>query len=371
VRRSVLTPTSGAAPGEEQVVASDAERKAMLRACALAAQGLGATSPNPVVGAVVLDRSGHVVGEGWHEQAGGPHAEVHALDAAGDRAAGGTLVVTLEPCAHVGRTPPCTDAVLRAGVARVVVGVADPVAGHGGGSDRLRTAGVDVETGTEADACERVNEAWLLHARTGRPYVTLKVAVTVDGRVAATDGSSRWITSEEARADAHRLRAQCDAVLVGVGTVLADDPHLTVRGPDGSLARRQPWRVVLDSHDRVPRDAKVRDDAAPQLVLQGSDGGRLSPADALRSCAEIPVQHVLVEGGPRVAASFLDAGLVDRVVAYVAPALMGSGPSALEGGAGSPTIARLRRFRLDDVTQVGGDVRLTMRSTEGAACSPA
>lgn len=342
------------------MVADDVERAAMRRACVLAARGLGATSPNPVVGAVVLSPTGEAVGEGWHEVAGGPHAEVVALGGAGERARGATVVVTLEPCAHTGRTPPCTDALLAAGVARVVVGADDPVPGHGGGAKLLRSAGVDVETGVEAEACERVNEAWLLHARAGRPFVTLKMAVTVDGRVAATDGSSRWITSEAARVDAHRLRAECDAVLVGVGTVLADNPHLTVRTPDGRLAPRQPWRVVLDSH-RMPAKARVWDDAAPQLVLQGFDGGRVSPADALRRLADVPVRHVLVEGGPRIAASFLEAGLVDRVVAYVAPALMGSGPSALEGGAGTPSIGALRRFRLDDVQRLGPDVRLTMR----------
>jgi diaminohydroxyphosphoribosylaminopyrimidine deaminase/5-amino-6-(5-phosphoribosylamino)uracil reductase len=354
----------------------------MLRAVELARNGLGTTSPNPAVGAVVLDARGSVAGEGWHEHAGGPHAERVALDAAGSRARGGTLVVTLEPCAHTGRTPPCVDAVLAAGVARVVYAVADPVAGHGGGTDWLRASGVATEADVERDAAERGNEAWLTSARLGRPFVTLKLAVTLDGRVAADDGSSRWITSAEARADAHVLRGQCDAVAVGISTVLIDDPHLTVRN-NSELATRQPLRVVADSTGRTPAGARVADGTAPTLIATTAAGvGPLAasgpekadvvelPAAAdghtdvpalLAELRDRDVIHLLVEGGPKLAATFLDLDLVDRIVAYVAPAVMGSGRSAVEGGRGTPGIDALRRFRLDDVTQVGGDARLTMR----------
>jgi diaminohydroxyphosphoribosylaminopyrimidine deaminase / 5-amino-6-(5-phosphoribosylamino)uracil reductase len=342
-------------------MASELEQDAMRRAVALAARGLGATSPNPPVGCVLLDPAGAVVGEGFHERAGGAHAEVAALAAAGERARGATAVLTLEPCRHHGRTPPCTDALLAAGVRRLVVGVLDPADGHGGGAEQLRAAGVDVETGVLADACEQVAEAWLHVVRTGRPFVTLKLATTVDGRVAAADGSSRWITGPAARADAHLLRAGSDAVLVGVGTVLADDPALTARDPDGRLRERQPLRVVLDSRGRTPRGAAVRDASAPTLVVEAPPGERVDLAALLAKLRADDVVSVLVEGGPTVAAAFLDAGLVDRVVAYVAPALMGSGRSAVENGAGTTSIAALRRFRLDDLTRVGDDVRLTLR----------
>ncbi|NNH24300.1 bifunctional diaminohydroxyphosphoribosylaminopyrimidine deaminase/5-amino-6-(5-phosphoribosylamino)uracil reductase RibD, partial [Pseudokineococcus marinus] len=228
----------------------------MARAVVLAARGLGGTSPNPVVGCVVLDAAGDVAGEGWHARAGGPHAEVGALREAGARARGGTAVVTLEPCDHTGRTGPCSQALLAAGVARVVLAVADPDSRAAGGARTLAEAGVDVLRADpeQAEAARRVNEAWLHAQRTGRPHVTWKLAATLDGRSAAADGTSRWITSPQARADAHLLRARSDAVVVGVGTVLADDPSLTVRDlpptgdavADEALAARAPLRVVLD-----------------------------------------------------------------------------------------------------------------------------
>ena len=366
----------------------ETESNAMLRACTLAAQGLGATSPNPVVGAVVLSADGEVVGEGWHQQAGGPHAEVHALDAAGERARGGTLVVTLEPCTHVGRTPPCIEAVLLSGVTRVVVGTRDPVEGHGGGADQLRAAGIDVETDVEIAACERVNEAWLYAERVGEPFVTLKLAVTLDGRVAAEDGTSRWITSADSRADGHRLRSECDAVLVGSGTVLSDDPHLTARAPGGELMSRQPLRVVVDGRGRTPQRAKVLDDAAPTLIVTtvsgaenldgvpheivaGEPGGGIHLGALKHLLYTRGVRHVLVEGGPMVSASFAGDS-VGRVVAYIAPALMSGGRAALEGGRPAATIEHLHRYRLDEVVRIGPDVRITMRDEmRWAACSPA
>src|SRR5687767_7143860 len=239
----------------------------MARARELGAAVLGTTSPNPPVGAVVLAADGTPIGEGATAPPGGPHAEITALAAAGDRARGGTVVVTLEPCAHTGRTGPCADALIAAGVARVVVAVPEPTQLAGGGADRLRAAGIDVEVGVErAEAEAGALAGWLTGVREQRPFVIWKVAATLDGRVAAADGSSRWITGAEARAAVHRLRATCDAVVVGSGTALADDPQLTVRDDAGADAARQPLRVVVDRRDRLPATARVLDDAAPTHV---------------------------------------------------------------------------------------------------------
>ncbi|MDQ3592465.1 MAG: bifunctional diaminohydroxyphosphoribosylaminopyrimidine deaminase/5-amino-6-(5-phosphoribosylamino)uracil reductase RibD, partial [Actinomycetota bacterium] len=240
----------------------------MRRAVELAARGRGSALPNPVVGCVVMDAAGRTVGEGWHALPGGPHAEVVALATAGPRARGGTAVVTLEPCTHTGRTGPCTRALLEAGISRVVVGVSDPYAPAAGGAAQLSAAGAGVEwvDGAEQNAAEAVNAVWLTAVRRGRPYVTWKVASTVDGRVAAADGSSRWITGREARADVHRLRAQADAVLAGVGTVLADDPLLDVRPYLDTPAGHQPLRVIVDSHARTPLTARALAGDRPALV---------------------------------------------------------------------------------------------------------
>ena len=346
-------------------MASEGEHAAMRRAVELAVRGESTARPNPVVGCVVLDRHGNLAGEGWHERAGGPHAEVAALREAGELARGGTAVVTLEPCAHIGRTGPCTQALIEAGVSRVVYAIADPNPAAAGGAAVLRAAGVDVESGPEAHAAERVNERWLTVVRLGRPHVTWKYAATLDGRVAAADGSSRWITGPEARADVHRLRALADAVLVGVGTVLADDPHLTVRTPDGAPAGPQPLRVVADSEGRTPADARVRDDAAPTWVATAGEvgrglDGRLDLGALLKELLARGCQDVLVEGGPTLAAGLLRAGLVDRVVGYLAPALLGAGPAAL-ADLGVATIGDALRLEPDDVRAVGPDVRVSAR----------
>jgi diaminohydroxyphosphoribosylaminopyrimidine deaminase/5-amino-6-(5-phosphoribosylamino)uracil reductase len=336
---------------------------------------LGRTSPNPPVGAVVLDTAGQVVGEGWTAPPGGPHAEVVALTEAGERAAGGMLVVTLEPCRHTGRTGPCTSAVIEAGIARVVVACADPTAEAGGGAQVLRAAGLDVETGVLADELARGPlEAWLTNQALGRPFVTWKYAATLDGRSAAADGTSRWITGEVARADVHRLRAECDAVVVGVGTVLADDPLLDVRPDEG----RQPLRVIVDSTGRTPLTARALTGPAPAVVAiraaaaddpgyprtlelpTGKDGHVDLPALLQQLAVRHDVVSVLLEGGPTLAGAFVAAGLVDRVVGYVAPALLGEGPPAL-AAAGVGTISAAHRLRLDEVTRLGDDVRLTLR----------
>jgi diaminohydroxyphosphoribosylaminopyrimidine deaminase/5-amino-6-(5-phosphoribosylamino)uracil reductase len=359
-----------------------AETAAMRRAVRLAAQGVGMTSPNPVVGCVIVDSAGACVGEGFHERAGGPHAEIMALRQAGSRACGATAVVTLEPCNHTGRTAPCSHALVAAGVSRVVVAVRDPHPAAAGGIDTLLDAGVDVEVGLLAEEAERVNEPWLTSVRRRRPYVIWKYGASLDGRVAAADGSSRWVTGSAARADAHRLRAESDAVLVGSGTVLADDPHLAVR--KAQLRRGQPLRVVLDTHARTPPSARVLDDAAPTLVAVAEDADATALAKAgaqvlraprapagpgldllalLAALHERQIVTVLLEGGPTLAGSFVAEGLVDRVVAYLAPVLIGGGGRPALTGAGAPTIEAVRRLRVDDVTRIGPDVRITARPT--------
>lgn len=367
-------------------VLTPAEFAALHRASALAGRGAPTALPNPVVGCVLLAPGGWPVGEGYHERPGGPHAEVAALRAAGPFARGATAVVTLEPCNHSGRTGPCSEALLAAGVARVLVAVRDPWPPAAGGIARLRDAGVDVVDlpalaavgpGPAPDpaiaaavaAAEDVNRVWLGAMRLGRPYVTWKVGMTIDGRVAAPDATSRWITSPESRADVHALRARIDTILVGVGTVLADDPQLTVRDGQGRAGDRQPLRVVLDSTGRTPPAARVRDDAAQTWIATAESagagsGGRVDPAAVLAELWRRGRRHVLLEGGPRVAAAFLDAGLVDEAVAYVAPTLLGAGPSALAGGAVT-TLADAHRAELVDVARFGPDVRLRYRLHSG------
>jgi diaminohydroxyphosphoribosylaminopyrimidine deaminase/5-amino-6-(5-phosphoribosylamino)uracil reductase len=330
----------------------------MARARELGESVLGSTSPNPAVGAVILDTDGTVVGEGATRPPGGPHAEVVALAQAGEHARGGTAVVTLEPCAHTGRTGPCADALIDAGVARVVVAVPEPTELAGGGADRLRAAGVDVELGVEQEAAEQgALAAWLTGTREHRPFVVWKAAATLDGRVAAADGTSRWITGEQARAAVHRLRATCDAVVVGSGTALTDDPQLTVRDADGRNAARQPLRVVADRRGRVPATARVLDDAAPTLISRAA-----TPAELLSELYDRDVRRVLLEGGPFLAAAFLRAGLVDEAVIHLAPTMLGSGPS-LVGDLGISTITEALSLSIVDVTRLGGDVQVRLRPT--------
>jgi diaminohydroxyphosphoribosylaminopyrimidine deaminase/5-amino-6-(5-phosphoribosylamino)uracil reductase len=330
----------------------------MARARALGESVLGTTSPNPAVGAVILSADGAPVGEGATAPPGGPHAEITALAQAGERARGGTAVVTLEPCAHTGRTGPCADALLAAGIARVVVAVPEPTELAGGGAERLRDAGVEVVLGVDRAAAEAgALAAWLTGVREQRPYVVWKVAATLDGRVAAADGTSRWITGEQARAAVHRLRATCDAVVVGSGTALADDPQLTVRDDDGRNVARQPLRVVVDRRDRVPANARVLDDAAPTHVSRAAD-----PAALLAELFDRDVRRVLLEGGPTLAAAFLREGLVDEAVVHLAPTLLGAGP-ALIGDLGISTITGALSLSIVDVTPLGRDVQIRLRPT--------
>jgi len=317
----------------------------MRAAIAAAATVRTSTAPNPWVGAVVVSGDGTIVARGATQPPGGLHAERVALAAAGEAACGATLVCTLEPCSHHGRTPPCVDEIVAAGIARVVVGVEDPdhhVAGAGIAA--LRAAGIDVTVGVEAAAVSEQLAPYLTHRRTGRPYVVLKLAATVDGRTAAPDGTSQWITGPEARADAHRLRAESGAVLVGAATVRADDPSLTVRHVDG----RDPLRVVLG---RAPEGARIH----PCLERSGELGAVL---DELGGRG---VLQLLVEGGATVAHAFHTAGLVDRCVVYLAPAVFGGDDAVgLFRGAGVPTIDVLRRGRFVSVSRLGDDVRLDL-----------
>jgi diaminohydroxyphosphoribosylaminopyrimidine deaminase/5-amino-6-(5-phosphoribosylamino)uracil reductase len=318
------------------------EYDAMRRALALAATPGVPLHPNPRVGCVLLGPEGDVVGEGYHRGAGTPHAEVEALRAAGDAARGATAVVTLEPCNHTGRTGPCAQALVEAGVRRVIVAQRDPNPLAGGGLETLQAAGVETDAGLLAEEAVALNPAWTFAHQHGRPFVTWKLATTLDGRSAATDGSSRWVSSAASRRDAHVLRALCDTILVGSNTVEVDDPHLTVRAPDGSLLPSQPLRVVMGRRD-LPEDRRVFDDAAPTVQLRTHD-----PLAALQGLyAEHDRQHVFFEGGPKLAAVLLKAGLVDEVIAYVAPTLLGSGTSAV-GRLGIRSIGDALRFDLVD-----------------------
>jgi diaminohydroxyphosphoribosylaminopyrimidine deaminase/5-amino-6-(5-phosphoribosylamino)uracil reductase len=319
----------------------------MRRAIEVAEAVRGRTTPNPWVGCVIVpaDRP-ETVFEGATAPPGGPHAEIQALARAGDAARGGTVFTTLEPCAHQGRTPPCTEALIAAGVAKVIIGVVDPDANVAGrGVDALRAAGIEVEVGEQADAVRAQLAPYLKHRRTGQPWVVLKMAASLDGRTAAPDGTSRWITGPEARRDVHQLRDRCDAVLVGAGTVRADDPELTVRLDDG-LERTQPLRVVLGT---APAGAKVH----PALELSGP------LAEVLDELGRRGILSVLVEGGAQVAHDFHAAGLVDRYVLYLAPALFGGDDGRpLFAGAGAGTMSQVWRGRLVSVVQLGEDLRV-------------
>jgi diaminohydroxyphosphoribosylaminopyrimidine deaminase/5-amino-6-(5-phosphoribosylamino)uracil reductase len=371
---------------------TSSDERLMRRALELAERGRGLTSPNPMVGAVVVGPSGEVVGEGVHQRAGGPHAEVTALRAAGSHTRGATLYVTLEPCAHHGRTPPCAQAVVEAGVARVVAPLADPnplVAGRGFAI--LRGAGVEVSVGLLADEALRQNRVFFTAMRERRPHVTLKAAMTLDGKIADADGASRWITGERARAHAHRLRSEADAVVVGVATVLRDDPELTVRL--GEPWPREPYRVALDTEARTPPGARFisAGDPARAIVAVGEGvseergraletvgatvvrcptrDGRVDLGFLLGELFAREVRGVLVEGGGEVHAAFLDAGVVDRVAVFVAPLLVGgrTAPSVV-GGAGRELKSAVRLGPLT-VTPIGDDLLVeadVIRESRGA-----
>ncbi len=335
-------------------MASSVESAAMRRALHLARTPDFRPNPNPRVGCVLLSADGAVVGEGFHCGAGTPHAEVAALASSGE-ARGATAVVSLEPCSGFDRVGRCAETLIEAGVARVVFGQTDPNPTVAGGAARLRAAGVDVEGGLLIEECTELNVAWSLAVRRGWPVVTWKFASSLDGRSAAADGSSQWITGISARRDVHRLRAECDAILVGTGTALADDPQLTVRDAHDTPRppSEQPLRVVM-GRTELPAGAQLRDSSATTVHLATHD-----PVEVLEALHGRGIRHVWLEGGPTVAGAFVRAGLVDEVIAYVAPLLLGGGPAVL-GDAGIATLAEGLRFQLVDVTQLGDDVRLTM-----------
>jgi diaminohydroxyphosphoribosylaminopyrimidine deaminase / 5-amino-6-(5-phosphoribosylamino)uracil reductase len=336
----------------------------MRQAVALARRGLGRTSPNPPVGAVIVT-NGVLVGRGYHRQAGKPHAEIEALRVAGTRASGGTLYVTLEPCAHHGRTPPCTDAIIAAGLRRVVFGSRDPnplVCGDGMG--KLRQAGIEVCMGVEQAACDELIAAFRKHVTTGRPLVTLKLAASLDGRIATASGESRWITGEDSRRFVHRLRAEHDAILVGAATVIRDDPELTCRLRGG----RNPLRVILDGRLRLPLHARVlaRTDTAATLVVTSRKAspakvrrieqrgaevlrlpdtkGRISMKRLVQALGRRGTTSILLEGGATTAAAAIAAGVVDRLLIFYAPTLI--------GGDGKPMLGPLGVRRLVQATRL-------------------
>ena len=316
-----------------------------------------AHGPNPRVGCVLLGADGAILGEGWHRGAGTAHAEVAALAAAraaGADTRGATAVVTLEPCRHTGRTGPCTQALIAAGVSRVAHAVADPGADSGGGADALRAAGIEVVAGVGAAEGEDLLTVWLHAVRTGRPWVTVKIAASLDGRVAAADGTSRWITSGPARDHAHGVRAEVDAIAVGTGTLLADDPALTARTRSGGLADHQPLRVVV-GHRKIPADAAVRGPRGELVHLATHDVG-----EVLGELAHRGVRHLLVEGGPTLTTAFLRAGAVDEVHAYLAPVLLGAGAPVV-GDLGRGTIADALRLAPRSVVPLGPDVLVVAR----------
>ncbi len=336
------------------------EQDAMRRALALAASPDVPLGPNPRVGCVLLSATGQVIAEGFHRGAGTPHAEADALAAAGPAANGATAVVTLEPCNHTGRTGPCSQALIAAGVRRVVVAQTDTNPVAAGGAETLRAADVDVETGLLAEEARELNRVWTFAVEHRRPFVTWKFATTLDGRSAAIDGTSRWISNSAARRDTHRLRALADVMLVGTNTVVVDDPQLTVRDEDDNALPNQPLRVAMGERDLDP-SARIFDDGGG-LHLRTRD-----PRAALQELFHLDRQHVFLEGGPTLAAAFLRAGLVDEIVAYVAPTLLGAGRNAV-ADLGITTLDKALTPVISDVTVLTSDdeapnVRLTLIPT--------
>lgn len=357
---------------------STADSAHMARALQLAARGRYTAHPNPMVGCVIV-QDGAIVGEGWHALAGEAHAEINALEAAGDAARGATAYVTLEPCAHHGKTPPCADALIEAGVSRVVVAMQDPyeeVAGRG--LARLLEAGIDTEVGFMQSAAEALNEGFIGRVTRGRPFVRLKVAASLDGATAMASGESQWITGRAARRDVQSLRARSGAIMTGIGTVLADDPSLTVRDID--MQGRQPLRVVLDSRLRMPLHARMLSLPGETLVCctDGRDGAPLAAAGAgvlvcgahgdvvnvfevLAALAELKINDVLVEAGHRVAGYLLEKDLVDELVIYQSPHIMGSSTRGMFATPAWQALADRRTLAIRDVRRIGDDTRITAR----------
>lgn len=355
----------------------DIDHRHMARALQLAARGAFTTRPNPMVGCVIA-QGGETVGEGWHQRAGEPHAEVFALRAAGERVRGATAYVTLEPCGLHGRTPPCVDALIAAGVARVVVASEDVFQKNGGALERLRAAGIDVRMGLMREAARELNRGFFARIERDRPWLRVKLAMSLDGRTALANGDSKWITGEESRQDVQRWRARSGAILTGLGTVLADDPRLTLRLDDGEVAAPL-WRVLLDRNLRTPAGANVLDGSAPTLVLHGdhavpdarfaavecvalaSDEAGIDLEAALRLLAARGINEVQVEAGAKLSGALLAKGLVDEVLVYVAPVLLGEAARPLFAGLDVGTMAQRRHLDLIESTRIGDDLRLQLR----------
>lgn len=352
-----------------------ADIKYMRRALTLAGKGIGRTSPNPAVGCVIV-KNGQIIGEGWHKKAGTPHAEIHALSQAGEAARGSDLYVTLEPCCHHGKTPPCSDALIAAGVARVIIGMIDPnpqVAGKG--AEALRQSGISVETGVLEDQCRQLNKGFIKFVTTGLPHVLYKTAMTLDGAIATITGHSRWVTGEEARRQVHRLRSRSDAVMVGVDTIIVDNPKLTVRHVKG----RDPLRVVVDTRLRTPESVAVLSGSQAKKTIiatcetnprvhrryqaQGATvlvcdecEGRVSMPDLLSKLAEMGVRTVLLEGGSRLAGQMLESGLIDEFMLFYAPKIIGNDGFSSFSLQGITTMDQAFKLRILDVGMVGRDV---------------
>lgn len=354
------------------------DHKFMARALQLAERGRYSTHPNPRVGCVIVN-DGEVIAEGWHEVAGGPHAEVMALDAAGTAAHGATAYVTLEPCSHHGRTPPCCDSLIQAGIARVVFAAADPN-DQVAGALALTTAGIEVSGGLLADAAQRLNEGFFARHQLGRPFVRIKVAASLDGATAMDDGSSQWISGTASRADVQRLRAAASAILTGIGTVLADDPSLNVRDATLDTRGRQPLRVVIDSQLRMPATSRMLalqgatlvycvndanraalERAGAEVVRISAEGGRPDLKAVLADLATREINEVLVEAGASLGGAFLQARLVDELVLYQAPVLLGSQTRGLFTTPDWRALSDKLALKVVDLRQFGADTRIIAR----------
>lgn len=365
-----------------------ADLKYMKRALTLARRGVGMTSPNPAVGCVIV-KGGRIIGEGWHRQAGGPHAEVFALEKAGKAARGADVYVTLEPCSHTGKTPPCCDALIRAGVKRVVAGMKDPnPLVNGNGLARLEQAGIATICGVLEDECRHINRAFIKQVSTALPFVTYKCAMTLDGKIASVTGESKWVSGEKSRRYVHKMRATHDAVMVGVDTIITDNPQLTVRHVKG----RNPLRVIVDTHLRTPASvAVINDDSVKRTVIattetdtdvhlrytrQGASilvceelDGHVSMSDLLRKLGGMNIQSILLEGGSRLAGDMLKHALIDEFVIFIAPKILGSdgfSPFALRG---ITSMENTFKLSFGDIAHIGQDL-LIHAYPEKPSCSP-
>jgi len=362
--------------------------KFMKRALTLARKGIGRTSPNPAVGCVIV-KDGIVIGEGWHRKAGTPHAEIHALKMAGNAASGADLYVTLEPCCHTGKTPPCSDALIKAGLGRVIVGMPDPNPRvNGGGLEALRQAGIETVCGVMEEECRAINRPFVKHITTGLPYVTYKCAMTLDGKVASVTGESRWISCAESRKYVHRMRAHHDAIMVGVDTILADNPQLTVRHVKG----RNPVRIIVDSTMRTPSTVEILSDrlarntiiatavtdetihqcymdSGASVLVCNSHESRVDLRDLLKKLGNRGIQSVMLEGGSRLAGDALNRGLIDECVFFYAPKVIGSDGFSPFAITGITDMKQALPFTNLSVKRVGSDIVVTTRP-EGS-CLPA